>query len=119
MAGRETEPLEFFQGSANPRLYDRLPGFLRMRRHSPRTEEPYVHRIRRYIEFHQHRHPRRPFQSDLNRFLTHPAVERHPAAFPWNQASSAVLFLHEHALNRGGRGARSPADILVRCRNER
>ncbi|MCL4191377.1 MAG: phage integrase N-terminal SAM-like domain-containing protein [Thermoguttaceae bacterium] len=35
---------------------------------SGRTEDAYVHWIRRYVEFHQHRHLRELSQDDVNRF---------------------------------------------------
>jgi Phage integrase, N-terminal SAM-like domain len=54
-----------------PRLYDRIVEVLRVRHYSRRTEEACIHWIRRYIEFHQHRHPRQLAEGDANRFLTH------------------------------------------------
>ena len=56
--------------------------------------------MRRYIEFHQHRHPRQLAEVDVNRFLTHLAVEDHVAASTQNQALSALLFLYEHVLEQ-------------------
>lgn len=91
-------PLGFFPGQAAPRLYDRIIEILRVRHYSRRTEEAYVHWIRRYIEFHHHAHPRQLAQGDVNRFLTHLAVKEHVAASTQNQALSAILFLYEHVL---------------------
>ena len=91
-------PLGFFPGQAAPRLYDRIVQVLRVRHYSRRTEEAYVHWIRRYIEFHEHRHPRQLAEGDVNRFLTHLAVKEHVAASTQNQALSAILFLYEHVL---------------------
>jgi hypothetical protein len=92
MASQRTRPLGLFPGKPTPRLYDHLIGVLRVRHYSRRTEEAYVHWIRRYIEFHGHQHPRELAESDVNRFLTHLAV----AASTQNQALSAILFLYEH-----------------------
>ncbi len=64
------------------------------------AEEAYVHWIRRYIEFHQHQHPRKLAEGDVNRFLTHLAVKEHVAASTQNQALSAILFLYEHVLEQ-------------------
>ena len=99
-ASQRTKPLGLFQGEPAPRLYDHLIGVLRVRHYSPRTEEAYVHWIRRYIEFHQHQHPRKLAESDVNRFLTHLAVKEHVAASTQNQALSAILFLYEHVLEQ-------------------
>ena len=93
-------PLGFFPGQAAPRLYNRIIEVLRVRHYSRRTEEAYVHWIRRYIEFHQHRHPRELAEDDVNRFLTHLAVKEHVAASTQNQALSAILFLYEHVLQQ-------------------
>lgn len=93
-------PLGLFADGPRPRLYHRIIEVLRVRHYSRRTEEAYIHWIRRYIEFHKHRHPRRLSEADVNRFLTHLAVEEHVAASTQNQALSALLFLYEHVLNQ-------------------
>ena len=99
-AKQRPKPLGLFQGEATPHLYDHLIGVLRVRHYSRRTEEAYVHWIRRFIEFHQHQHPRQLAESDVNGFLTHLAVKEHVAASTQNQALSAVLFLYEHVLEQ-------------------
>ncbi|MEQ8847134.1 integron integrase [Botrimarina sp.] len=73
---------------------------LRVRHYSRRTEEAYVHWVRRYIGFHDRRHPRELAEDEVNRFLTHLAVEEHVAASTQNQALSAILFLYEHVLQQ-------------------
>ncbi|EAQ82326.1 Integron integrase [Blastopirellula marina DSM 3645] len=93
-------PLGLFPDKPTPRLYDRIIEVLRVRRYSLRTEAAYLHSIRRYIDFHQHQHPRNLAESDLNRFLTHLAVKEHVAASTQNQALSAILFLYEHVLEQ-------------------
>ncbi len=93
-------PLGFFAGQAVPRLYDRIIEVLRSRHYRRRTEEAYVHWIRRYIEFHAHQHPRQLAEKDVNRFLTHLAVKENVAASTQNQALSAILFLYEHVLEQ-------------------
>lgn len=40
-----------------PRLLDQVRGRLRMRHYSLRTERTYVHWIKRFIVFHDKRHP--------------------------------------------------------------
>ncbi|MCA9076255.1 MAG: integron integrase [Planctomycetaceae bacterium] len=93
-------PLGLFPNQATPRLYDRIVETLRVRHYSRRTEEAYVHWIRRYLEFHGHQHPRHLGERDVNRFLTHLAVTEHVAASTQNQALSALLFLYEHVLEQ-------------------
>jgi integron integrase len=99
-ASQRTKPLGLFPGKPTPRLYDHLIGVLRVRHYSRRTEEAYVHWIRRYIEFYRHQHPRQFAESDVNHFLTHLVVKEHVAASTQNQALSAILFLYEHVLEQ-------------------
>lgn len=73
---------------------------LRVRHYSRRTEEAYLHWVRRYIEYHQFQHPRLFGETDVNRFLTHLAIEEKVAASTQNQALSALLFLHEKVLEQ-------------------
>jgi hypothetical protein len=62
-----------------PRLLDRVRDAIRTRHYSRRTEEAYVHWIRRYIVFHQ-THPSEMGVVEISRFLTFPAVERRVSA---------------------------------------
>ena len=93
-------PLGLFADKPVPRLYDRIVEVLRVRHYSLRTEEAYLHWIRRYIEFHKHEHPRRLAEGDVNRFLTDLALNGHVAASTQNQALAAILFLYEHVLKQ-------------------
>lgn len=93
-------PWGLFPHQPSPRLYDRTIDALRVRHYSRRTEEAYVHWIRRYIEFHHRQHPRQLAEADVNRFLTHLAVQEHVAASTQNQALSALLFLYQYVLEQ-------------------
>ena len=70
----------------------------RANNYSIRTEEAYVSWIKRYILFHNKRHPREMGISEIEVFLTHLAVEGHVAASTQNQALSALLFLYREVL---------------------
>ena len=83
-----------------PRLYDRVVEVLRGRHYSHRTEEAYIHWIRRFLLFHAQAHPRELTEGDVNRFLTHLAVKENVAASTQNQALAALLFLYEHVLEQ-------------------
>jgi hypothetical protein len=76
-----------------PRLMDELRAALRLRHRSPRTEEAYVHWVRRFIHFHGLRHPREIEPDGIAAFLTHLAVADAVSASTQNQARSALLFL--------------------------
>ncbi len=69
-----------------------------MRHASPRTEESYVHWIRRFIVFHGKQHPRDLGAEEITAFLNHLAVEGCVAASTQNQALNALMFLYRRVL---------------------
>jgi hypothetical protein len=79
---------------AAPRLYGRVVEVLRARHYSRRTEEAYLHWMRRFLLFHRGRHPRELGEGEVNRFLTHLAVRENVAASTQNQALASLLFLY-------------------------
>ncbi len=93
-------PLGLFPDKPAPRLDDRMIEVLRVHHYSRHTEQAYIHRVRRHLEFHQHRHPRRLGEDDINRFLTSLAVAKHVAASAQNQVLSAILSLHARGLEQ-------------------
>ena len=56
--------------------------------------------VKRFIYFHNVRHPAEMAESEINAFLTHLAVEKHVSASTQNQALSALLFLYRHVIGR-------------------
>jgi integron integrase len=87
------------QAAKPPRLLDRLREAIRVRHYSIRTEEAYVHWTRRFILFHNKRHPASMGAVEVNDFLTHLAVNGNVSASTQNQALSAILFLYRHVLD--------------------
>src|SRR6185295_15356891 len=83
-----------------PRLLQRVHEAIRVRHYSRRTEETYVHWIKRLIYFHGKRLPETMGEAEVTAFLNHLAVERHVAAATQNQALSAILFLYREVLGR-------------------
>src|SRR5713226_5849910 len=81
------------------KLLDRVRDAIRTRHYSRRTEEAYVHWIRRYIVFHKKVHPSTLGAGEISAFLTWLAVEQRVSASTQNQALSAVLFLYKGMLN--------------------
>lgn len=80
------------------RLLDRLREAIRLRHYSIRTEDTYVDWVRRFILFHEKRHPQELGASDVAAFLTHLAVDRSVSPSTQNQAKSALLFLYRVVL---------------------
>jgi integron integrase len=73
---------------------------LRERRYSRRTERAYVGWIRRYVLFHDRRHPRDLGPDHVREFLSTLAAKDRVAASTQNQALAALLFLYEHVVGR-------------------
>jgi integron integrase len=68
--------------------------------YSVRTEEAYVNWVKRYIFFHDKRHPAEMGAQEVEAFLTHLAVKENVAAATQNQAFSALLFLYRQVLHQ-------------------
>ena len=83
-----------------PRLLDRVREAIRARHYSRRTEKAYVGWIKRYIFFHDKRHPAEMGGAEVTRFLTALAVEGRVAASTQNQALNALLFLYRSVLEQ-------------------
>ena len=81
-----------------PRLFDQVRDAIRRRHYSPRTEQTYLHWIKRFILFSGRRHPREMGADEVTRFLSDLATTRHVAASTQNQALAALLFLYKEVL---------------------
>jgi site-specific recombinase XerD len=68
--------------------------------YSRRTEEAYVHWIKRFIYFTGKRHPATLGETEVTAFLSDLAVVRRVAAATQNQALSALLFLYKEVLGK-------------------
>lgn len=81
-------------------LIKAIEGAVRARNYSHRTEEAYVCWIRRFIRFHDRRHPTKLGEAHVREFLNDLAVQREVSASTQNQALSALLFLYKDVLGR-------------------
>ena len=97
---------------AQPRLLDRVRNAVRLRHYSYRTEQAYIHWIKRYIWFHDRRHPAKMGAAEVTAFLSHLASDREVSASSQNQALSSLLFQIRSPLTCWQRGT-TPA----RCRS--
>jgi len=80
------------------RLLDQVRDELRKLHYSPRTEEAYIGWIKRFIWFHNKRHPRDMGAQEVEAFLSNLAVQRGVSASTQNQALCGVLFLYKPVL---------------------
>lgn len=83
-----------------PRLLDEVHAVARMRHLSLRTEQAYAAWIKRYIFFHNKRHPRDMGENEIRHFISHLAVEVGIAASTQTVALSALLFLYRDVLKQ-------------------
>ena len=84
--------------SKPPRLLDQVRHRIRSYHRPSLTEEICVDWIKRYIRFFDKRHPRDLGANEIDRFLTHLALEEHIAAAELKQARLALSFLYEEVL---------------------
>src|SRR6187455_3246992 len=83
-----------------PTLTEVMRRRMRLQHYSLRTEEAYVGWVKRFIRFHQGRHPREMGVVQIRSFLESLAVERHVSASTQNQALQALLYLYERVLEK-------------------
>ena len=82
-----------------PKLLDRVRHAIRTRHYSERTEEAYVMWIKRFIFFHNKRHPSSMGADEVNAFLSDLATTHNVAITTQTQALCAILFLYRHVLD--------------------
>lgn len=86
--------------ASKPRLLDQVRQAIRTRHLSPKTEEAYVGWIKRFILYHNKRHPAEMGEQEIAQFLSSLASESHVSASTQNQALNAILFLYREVLRK-------------------
>jgi integron integrase len=81
------------------KLLDEMSDTLRLKHYSYRTEQTYTDWVRRFILFHNKRHPKEMGSPEIRAFLAYLATQRKVAASTQNQALSAILFLYREVLH--------------------
>ncbi|GBF29548.1 tyrosine recombinase XerD [bacterium MnTg03] len=87
------------EGKKSPFL-EKVRHLMRVQHYAIRTEEAYTDWIRRFILFHQKRHPADMGEKEISDFLTHLAVKRNVAPATQAQALNALIFLYRKVLDR-------------------
>lgn len=83
-----------------PKLLDQVRIKMRQNHYAYKTEQAYLHWIKRFILFHNKRHPQDMAEPEVEAFLTHLSLNRQVAASTQNQAFHAILFLYQHVIGR-------------------
>jgi integrase len=73
---------------------------IRTRHYSPSTEKAYVGWIKRFIFFHDKRHPDTMGEGEITAFISGLALRGRVSPSTQNQALSALLFLYRDVLGR-------------------
>ncbi len=90
-----------YSGTATgQRLLDRVRDGLAVRHYSPRTTEAYETWIRRFIRFHNRRHPAELGPPEVAAVLSSLATNAKVSSSTQNQALAAVLFLYSDVLKQ-------------------
>ena len=97
---RPTQCVPGPSASAKPprKLLDRVRDAIRVRHYSRRTEDAYLGWTRRYVHFHDLRHPETMGEHEIASFLTDLAVRGAVSSSTQNQALAALLFLYRDVL---------------------
>ena len=90
------------------RLMAQVRETLRFYHYAYSTEKSYVQWILRYIRFNERRHPKDMGKTEIERLLSHLAINRNVSAATQNQALNAILFLYKSVL-------KSPIEANIRA----
>ena len=93
-------PVERFIPNPKLRFMEQCREVMRFRRLALRSEQAYLEWIKRYILFHQKRHPQDMGEPEVRAFLTDLAVARKVSASTQNHALNALVFLYRHVIGR-------------------
>ena len=73
---------------------------LRTKHYSIQTEKAYLTWIKRFILFHNKRHPEEMGEQEVSEFLSHLALVREVTASTQNLALCALVFMYKHFFQR-------------------
>jgi site-specific recombinase XerD len=83
-----------------PKLFDQVRQVIRIKHYSLRTKESYINWIKRFIFFHNKKHPREMGEKETGEFLTHLAKNAKVSASTQNQVLCAIVFLYKNVLKK-------------------
>ena len=98
--GLNFKPAKTLPTIPKPKLLEQVRQTIRTRHYSVRTEKAYIHWIKRFIFFHNKRHPIEMGEAEIGKFLSSLATEGRVSASTQNQALNALLFLYKDVLNK-------------------
>ncbi len=82
------------------RLLDQVRDAIHLKHYAHSTQQTYIYWIKRYIFFHDKRHPKDMGAAEIEKFLSHLATTGQVSASTQNQALSSLLFLYKYVLQK-------------------
>jgi integron integrase len=83
-----------------PKLIDKVRLELRTKHYSSKTEDAYTSWIKRFILFHNKRHPKDMGADEIKSFITNLATNHHVSSSTQNQALNAILYLYKNVIKQ-------------------
>ncbi len=80
------------------KLLEIMQDKIRFKHYSIKTERVYLYWAKKYILFHNKKHPKDMGKIEIEQFLTHLAINNQVSPATQNQAFNALLFLYEQVL---------------------
>ena len=74
------------------KLLDEVRNVIRLRHYSPKTEKSYTNWIKRYILYHNKKHPRLMDEKDIRDYLNYLSLSQNVSYSTQNQALNAIIF---------------------------
>ncbi len=81
-------------------LLESIRNRIRVKHYSKKTEDAYIDWARRFVLFHNKRHPEQMGEKEISEFLSHLALDLNVSAATQNLALNSILFLYKEVLNR-------------------
>ncbi|MCL4278968.1 MAG: phage integrase N-terminal SAM-like domain-containing protein, partial [Ignavibacteriaceae bacterium] len=82
------------------KLLDKVRTELRSKHYSIKTEKAYTNWIKRFVFFHNKRHPNEMGAEEIKSFINNLATDHHVSSATQNQALQGILFLYKNILNK-------------------
>ena len=82
------------------KLLDEVRNVIRLRHYSPRTEESYVNWIRKYVLYHNKKHPRDMGEKEIRDYLNYLSLTQNVSYSTQNQALNAIIFLYKNVIKK-------------------
>ena len=82
------------------KLLDEVRNVIRLRHYSTRTEESYTNWIRKYVLYHNKKHPRDMGEKEIRDYLNYLSLSQNVSYSTQNQALNAIIFLYKNVIKK-------------------